>query len=156
MQVGGRWNAPGDSPALYLLGSMSLARSIVRLFLTQRLRGQPFGAEDLEPSELPLLITVDLPLSMVLDVVSDNECEALGLPITYPLDANCDVLLWSRCQLIGQQAREAGIAGIVSHSVAASMEKERHEELAWFPGLGVSLQSKESQPFEEWFGPFDW
>lgn len=70
MRRGGRWNAAGSFPVTYLNADLETARANVRHFLTNKLSGQPFSAEDLERSELPVLISLDLPRHGYLDVVT--------------------------------------------------------------------------------------
>src|ERR1700678_3703225 len=86
MQFGGRWNAPGSHPVVYLNADIETARANVRRLLDHQLRDSPFTVEDLEPSELPALVTVTSPVLEHLDLVTSEGCTTSGLPSTYPLD----------------------------------------------------------------------
>src|ERR1700712_84431 len=86
MRLGGRWNAPGTFPVTYLSADMATARANARHFLTRRLARQPFSADDLEISELPVLVSVVLPDAEHLDAATADGCQVNGLPTGYPLD----------------------------------------------------------------------
>jgi hypothetical protein len=155
MRFGGRWNAPASFPVTYLNADSGTARANARRFLTEQLTGQPFSAEDLDPSELPILISLDIPSDRYLDVVTDAGIVGKGLPATYPLDGMGNVVPWDVCQGVGQKASDEEIPGIACRSAAAHAPSGG-EELAWFDRHQGQLQAKGTQPFEEWYGPFDW
>ena len=111
---GQRWNPPGVA-CLYLNDDMATARSNI----ADRFAGLPYGPEDLEPAEAPVLIVVEVPAGQALDAVSDEGLAAVGLPVTYPLDSDGDVVAHSFCQPIGAAARDAGLDGVASRSAAA-------------------------------------
>src|SRR5580700_5674212 len=76
MRFGKRWNAPGSFPVTYLNADLDTARANARHFLTEGLRGQPFSAEDIDPSERPVLVSADVPVNRYLDVVTPAGCIA--------------------------------------------------------------------------------
>ena len=121
---GQRWNPPGVA-CLYLNDDMPTARNNV----VDRFAGLPYGPEDLEPAEAPVLIVVKVPAGRALDAVSDKGLAAVGLPITYPLDGTGNLVAHSVCQPIGTAACEAGLDGVASRSAAPGSGRE----LAWFP-----------------------
>lgn len=155
MRLGGRWNAAGSFPVTYLNADLGTARANARHFLTEKLSGQPFAAEDFERSELPVLISLDLPRRGYLDVVTREGIVRNGLPITYPADGMGNVVPWDLCQPVGQDAWNEELPGIACRSAAAHAPSDG-EDLAWFDRHDVELQAKQAQPFEEWYGPFDW
>jgi len=155
MRVGRRWNAPGSFPVTYLNADLGTARANARYLLTQALAGQPFSAADLDPSERPVLVTTDIPEDHHLDVVTPAGAVANGLPETYPDDGTGAAVAWSVCQVIGQQAWDAGLPGIACRSAAPGAPAEG-EELAFFDRPEVSLQAKATRAFEDWYGPVDW
>ena len=70
---GQRWNPPGVA-CLYLNDDMPTARNNV----VDRFAGLPYGPEDLEPAEAPVLIVVKVPAGRALDAVSDKGLAAVG------------------------------------------------------------------------------
>lgn len=155
MRFGGRWNAPASFPVTYLNADLGTARANARHLLTEKLSGQPFAAEDLESSELPILLSLDIPPRAYLDIVSGSGIVANGLPATYPSDGMGCIVPWDVCQPIGQKAWNEELPGIACRSAAAHAPPEG-EELAWFDRHEVELEVKNTQPFDEWYGPFDW
>lgn len=155
MRFGKRWNAAGSFPVTYLNADLGTARANARRFLTEGLLGQPFRAEDIDPSERPVLVSTDIPDDRYLDVVSPSGCVAHGLPATYPVDGTGSIVAWPACQRIGQQAWNAGVPGVACRS-AARGAPANGEELAWFDRQQGSLQPKETQTFDDWYGPIDW
>jgi hypothetical protein len=144
---GGRWNPSGGFGVLYLNASVEVARANVeRLYV-----GLPYGPEDLDPTQAPLLVSVDVLADEYVDAVSDEGLAALGLPTTYPVDAQGGTVPHSDCQPIGQAAYDDHEPGIGCRSAAPGASGE---ELAWFalpdrtlpPQLGVKI-------FDEWFWP---
>jgi RES domain-containing protein len=155
MRFGKRWNAPGSFPVTYLNADLGTARANARRFLTEGLQGQPFSAEDIALSERPVLVATDVPADPYLDVVTPSGCVANGLPATYPSDGRGNVVAWSVCQAVGQQAWDAGLPGVACLS-AAPGAPVGGEELAWFDRGQVALTPKEARTFEDWYGPLDW
>jgi len=58
------------------------------------------------------------------------------------------------CQPVGQRAWDDAHPRIACRSAAAHAPSGG-EELAWFDRHEVELQAKQTQSFEEWYGPFD-
>ena len=144
-QHGGRWNAPGRFPVVYLTRGLPGARAYVR----KKFEGRPYGPELLAPTDAPVLVETDLPDDRYVDVVSAAGCQAVGLPKTYPLDVVGEPLPWSRCQPIGQRAWDAGELGIACRS---ALGRAAGEELAWFQREGrARLPMRRRLPFEEWY-----
>jgi hypothetical protein len=155
LRRGGPWNAPGSFPVTYLNADITAARANARRMLTDQLNGQPFGAEDLDPSQLPILVTTVVPRRNYLDIITHDGEVANGLPETYPLDRTGRLIGHDRCQPIGQAAWAAALPGVACRS-AAGPEPGQLEELAFFDRREVMLEALAIQPFEEWYGPFDW
>jgi RES domain-containing protein len=144
-QPGGRWNAPGSLPVVYLNRTLRAARAnVARLFV-----GLPYGPEDLAPRAAPMLVATDVPRDRYLDVITDAGCIQLGLPSTYPLDETAEVIAHDRCQPIGQQAWDAGLPGIACRS-AAPATTATDEELAWFQRAS-RLTATTRLVFDGWF-----
>ncbi len=154
MRFGARWNAARSFPVTYLNADLGTARANARHFLTEKLRGQPFAARDLERAELPVLISLDVPDRRYLDVVTREGIIRNGLPVTYPTDGIGTVVPWDACQAVGQRAFDDALPGIACRSAAAHAPSDG-EELAWFDRHEVELQAKQTRSFEEWYGPFD-
>ncbi len=144
MQRGGRWNAPGSFPVVYLNAAVSTARANV----LARLRNQPFAPEDLNPAAAPVLVTTNVASDDFVDVVTDAGCRAAGLPESYPR-LNGAIIGHEVCQPIGRRAWDEGRRGIACRS-AADGASEADEELAWFD-RGTPLAPLRSQAFDEWF-----
>lgn len=142
---GGRWNAPGSFPVVYL----NADRATARANLLRKLEGRPYGVEDLAPEEAPDLVETRVPRALYVDVLSDDGCTAAGLPATYPRDPEGDEIGWDVCQPIGERAWSADAPGIACRSAAIAVE-EGGEELAWFE-RGTRLGIEARRPFEEWF-----
>ena len=142
---GGRWNAPGSFPVVYLNGDERVARANV-LF---RFAGLPYGPEDLEPSAAPVLVSTAVPEDEFIDVVTGAGCAAAGLPATYPTAADGGAVPHEVCQPVGQTAWEAGSPGIACRS-AAPAAPPGGEELARFD-RGERLMPLEIRRFADWF-----
>jgi hypothetical protein len=154
MKFGGRWNSPGSFPVVYLNADLTTAKSNARRLLDTRLRGSPFSVDDLELTQLPLLVTVRSHLLEHVDVVTTAGMVANGLPSTYPLDARGNSVSHVVCQPIGQRAWDDALAGVAC--VSADSAAPDGEELAWFDRLDSDLELIMSEPFDRWFGPIDW
>ena len=142
---GGRWNAPGSFPVVYLNGDERVARAN----LLKRFAGLPYGPEDLEPSSAPVLVSTVVPEDDFVDVLSDAGCVAVGLPATYPLDDDGTPVPHEVCQPMGQAAWDAGLPGIACRS-AAPAAPPGGEELARFD-KGEPLTPLEIRRFADWF-----
>ena len=125
-RFGGRWNPPNSFPTLYLNEDVETARAqIYRL-----LAGSPVRPEDLDPPYV--LVAATLPSRQVVaDAVTDVGLEALGLPSTYPVDADGATIPHAQCQPIGAEVKDEGLRGVHARSAATSDGTGR--ELAWFP-----------------------
>jgi hypothetical protein len=152
---GGRWNPPESFPVVYLCRSIEVARANV----FRRLRGQPYGPEDLRAEAGPVLVRTRVPEDRYLNVVTEAGLRDLGLPKTYPLDSRRRLVPHSRCQPIGLRAWEAGLPGIAARSAAVDARVLRGgsrgatrfmlEELAYFGRR--KLRRGAVRPFEDWF-----
>lgn len=148
---GGRWNAPGSFPVVYLCSTVQTARANV----LRRFDGLPYSVLDLLPDRRPVLIETDVREHRPVDVVSDAGCRAAGLPETYPLDADGREVGWDRCQPIGRNAWDQGEAAIACRS-AAARPGDAGEELAWFVrGREDRLRTRRRRAFDDWFSPGD-
>jgi RES domain-containing protein len=144
---GGRWNAPGCFPVVYLTRGLPGARAYVR----RKLAGRPYGPELLAPEEAPVLIETELPEERYVDVVTEAGCKAVDLPPTYPRDAAGAEVPWARCQPIGRRAWDAGELGIACRS---ALGPAAGEELAWFHReRRAALPLRRRLPFEAWYWP---
>ena len=142
---GGRWNAPGAFPVVYLNGDVRVARANV----LQRFAGLPYGPEDLEPSAAPALVSTAVPEDEFVDVVSDAGCAAVGLPRTYPVHDDGVPVSHELCRPVGQAAWDAGLPGIACRS-AAPAAPPGGEELARF-GRGEPLTPLQVRRVLDWF-----
>ncbi len=143
---GGRWNAAGSFPVVYLNASLAVARANV----LQRLQGLPYGPEDLDPAAAPVLVTTGVAEDDFIDIVTAHGCRAAGLPTTYP-QVDGETVGWQECQPIGQRAWEEEAPGIACRSAAPGLGPA-DEELAWFE-RARPLQADAVQRFEDWFWP---
>jgi RES domain len=138
---GPRWNPPG-LPCLYLNADEKTARANVeRLYV-----GLPYGPEDLDPEEAPLLVEVDVPAGTALDCYSNAGLSAVGLPTTFPRDTVGGLVPHSTCQPTGFDAFEAGLDGVDARSAAPGGDRE----LAWFPRANTATETS-VRPFEDWY-----
>lgn len=143
--AGGRWNAPGSFPVVYLCGDENVARANVdRLY-----EGLPYGPEDIDPDVGPDLVATDIPAAAYVDALTAAGCEAVGLPTTHPFDADGSLVPWRRCQPIGEAAWEAGELGIACRS-AAPRAPRGSGELANFD-RGAALSVVDRRPFGDWY-----
>lgn len=145
MEHGGRWNPPKSFPIVYLCRDVKVARANVE----RKFSGQPFGPEDLDPKEAPVLVTTHVPLKNYLDVITDDGCIAAGFPDSYPFDSKGKIIPHATCQPIGQAAWDGRTPGLASRSAAIN-PTDTGEELAWFQ-RSKKLKQKNIQSFVEWF-----
>ena len=144
---GGRWNPPGSFGVLYLNRDLRVAR----LQVQHKLRGHPYGVEDLDESEQHDLVSVEVAERDWLDCVTVPGLEAVGLPPTYPRHANGRPVRHVDCQPVGRSAFEDGVPGIACRS-AATGASPTDEEIAVFDrdaDTGVRMTGR--QPFADWF-----
>lgn len=145
---GGRWNAPGSHPTLYLNEDVVTARLNLRLFIDQ----MPYGPEDLREDSAPSLIGATLPRAQqVADAHSPEGLTALGLPTTYPrATRRGGIVPHSTCQPIGSEVRAAGLRGVRARS--AQVADGAGRELAWFPATSRSRATPVARlAFATWF-----
>jgi len=144
LKYGGRWNAPGTFGVLYLNATLAVAAANAR---HQHL-GRAIGLFDLKSSRRPHLLTVTVPRSPVLDVVSEESLKQLRLPKSYP----CGIT-WARCRPIGKRAYlESRILGIAYRSSAECTASHwLGEELGWFDRAPSLYESSPRQTFERWY-----
>lgn len=144
---GGRWNPPGSFGVLYLNRDLKVAR----LQVQHRLRDQPYGVEDLDEWEQHDLIQVEVSPRAWLDCATRPGLRAVGLPATYPLQADGRPVEHQECRPVGQAGFDAGRPGVACSSAAGGAVKT-DEELGIFDrgrALGVELGRR--LPFAEWF-----
>ncbi len=143
-RAGGRWNAPGDGPTLYLNADVATARAqIARL-----LEGTAIDPEDLSDDAPYLLVTATLPARQrVADATTDTGLVALGLPRTYPRRARAGQVPWRDCRRAARAVRGEGLRGVLARSAAL----DGGRELAWFPARGAHATTLgEPLPFAAW------
>ena len=145
---GGRWNAPGSFPVVYLFQALDVARS----FVLARFEGHPYDAFDLVPEAGPDLVETDVPEDRFVDVVTDEGCRAAGLPVTFPWDDDGALVPHQRCRPIGQRAWNGGEPGIACRS-ATARPNDTGEELAWFAHGPKGLRTRRRRAFADWWLP---
>lgn len=145
MERGARWNAAGSFPVVYLNASVEMSRR----FVAHKLRGHPYGPEDLDPEAGPTLVSTSVPTAAYVDVVTDRGCRAAGLPASYPLTPAGDVVPYEMCQPIGRRAWHGGEPGIACRS-ATTGASLIEEELAWFQRRR-RLRPTATAAFADWF-----
>ena len=156
MRFGGRWNAAGTFPVVYLGADRDTARGNARHLLTKGFDVVFVSAEDLDPSELPTLVVTEVPHDHYVDVVTDPGCINAGLPASYPCDPMGNIIAHSVCQPIGLASWINQDPGIACRS-AAPGSPPAGEELAYFDRPGKKLNPiGDPIPFEDWYGPIDW
>lgn len=144
---GGRWNPPGSWRTLYLNEDVVTARLNLERFIA----GWPYEPEDLDDERGPHLAVATLPRSQVVaDVHTPAGVAAVGLPSTYPLDADGVPVPHEPCRAIGREVRDAGRRGVRCRSAQAPHGAGR--ELAWFPATARSrAHLVERVTFADWF-----
>ncbi len=143
---GGRWNPPRSFAVLYLNRDRQTARRNVDRLLAD----QPYGPEDLDPTEAFVLVAVDLAQERYVDVITDAGCASAGLPATYPKDATRATIPHAICQPIGQSAYDEGEPGIACRS-AAPGTAHTDEELALFSRTRKRLPAAKRWAFDDWY-----
>jgi RES domain len=145
--VGGRWNPPGSHPTLYLNEDRITARLNLRTFID----GWPYDPEDLLDQNGPVLFHATLPTRQrVADIHSRIGVAAVGLPPSYPMDADGNLVEHAVCQPIGLEAKRAGLRGVRARPACAPEGGGR--ELAWFPATRKShARVQLIQSFETWY-----
>ena len=145
-QHGGRWNSPKTRHTLYLCADESTARAQIPRLLAGRF-AQP---EDLR-DDFAVLIPVRLPVDQhVADIHTSPGIAAVGLPSTYPLDADGVPVPHSQCQPIGDDVAEQGLCGVHARS-ATSTPDTQYTELAWFRAASEQARpSGDPKPYGTW------
>jgi RES domain len=144
---GQRWNPPGSFPVLYLNEDLVTARLNLRLFIA----GWPFEPEDLRDGTGPCLVSARLPRDqLVADVHTPPGVTAVGLPQSYPLDTEGQLIGHEVCQPIGVAVRAQRLRGVRYRSARVADGAGR--EVAWFPATSRSRASLlATTSFEAWF-----
>jgi hypothetical protein len=143
---GGRWN-PGRFAVVYLNRSLRTAR----LNCLHRYRDLPYGPEDLDEAEAPLLVATDVPYGEHADCVSDAGLQGWGLPTGYPRHPGGRPVGWEECRPVGEAAHDAGLDGIACRSAAEGARADDHE-LAYFQRDGTrALEPADRLAFNDWF-----
>ncbi len=149
---GGRWNAPGSRPVLYLNGDVATAR----LQIDRMLVGTPVTIEDLDDDAFVLAFALLPRTQLCADAVSELGLKALGLPPSYPLDSTGAEIPQSTCQRIGAAVRERRLRGIWCRCACTSDGRGR--ELAWFPATSrsVATAARPPLPLGDWRHATTW
>lgn len=144
---GGRWNPPDSWRTLYLNEDVVTARLNLRAFIS----GWPYEPEDLRSDNGPHLAVATLPRSQeVADVHTPEGVDAVGLPATYPTDADGRLVAHEACQAVGSRVRGGGLRGVRCRSARAPDGAGR--ELAWFPATSRSHATLVQRlAFDEWY-----
>ena len=125
---GQRWNPPGSFPVLYMNEDVVTARLNLRKFVS----GWPYEPEDLRDETGPTLVSATLPRHQrVADGHTPAGVKALGLPASYPLGPNGELVGHDVCQPIGVEVWRRGLRGVRCRS--ARVPDGAGRELAWFP-----------------------
>lgn len=145
--AGGRWNPPHSFPVLYLNEDVVTARLNVRAFVSE----WPYEPEDLRTDTGPVLIAATLPQQQrVIDVHTPDGVASVGLPATYPADAEGGFVGHPACQAIGAEAKTAGHDGIRCRSAQSPDGEGR--ELAWYPRKPeMTASSIRRLSYEDWY-----
>jgi len=144
---GGRWNRPGSYPVVYLNRSLRTAR----LNCVHKYRDLPYGPEDLDEAEAPVLVTTDVPDGQHADCISDAGLEGWGLPTSYPQHPDGAPVIWEECRPVGEAAHGAGLDGVACRSAAEGAGADDHE-LAYFErDSAPTLEPVETVAFNDWF-----
>ena len=146
-KLGGRWNPPDSFPVLYLNEDMMTAHMSLRAFIAE----WPYEPEDLRDDTGPILLGCVLPRRQVVcDAHSQDGLRALGLPETYPLEAEGTLVPHARCQPIGVRVKAARLRGVRARSAQSRDPSKR--ELAWFPASVRSVARRvRTLAFAEWY-----
>lgn len=142
---GGRWNAPDGFEVVYLNREVDVARAQVR----RKLAPLAIGPEDLDPASAPVLVATEVPEAPYVDAVTEAGLRSLGLPDSYPQDAEGAPVGHATCQPIGAKAKAAGESGIAARSAAEVPSPG--EKLAYFGDQ--ELEPGERRAFADWFWP---
>lgn len=145
-RLGGRWNAPGEGPTLYVNADLRTARAQVARMLV----GTAIDIEDLRDDAPFVAVPVRLPSRQrVADATTDVGLVSLGLPRTYPQRVRGGEVGWNTCRRAARLVRAARLRGVLARSAATPDGSGR--ELAWFPARSAhAVAAGEPQPFAQW------
>jgi hypothetical protein len=144
---GGRWNRPDSYPVVYLNGSLRTAR----LNCLHKYRYLPYGPEDLDEAEAPVLVATVVPDGEHADCLSDAGLKGWRLPITYPQHSDGRPVSWEECWSVGEAAHGARLDGVACRS-AAEGTGPHDRELAYFERDNApALEPVETVAFNDWF-----
>ena len=144
---GGRWNAPGSFPCVYLFAGRDGARAYVQ----SKYAGLPYGLELLRDESAPQLAEVEVPDQQYADAWSERGLAALKLPVTYPDDGSGRLVSWRACRPIGQALVDEGLPGVSCRS-ATSLTAGRLRELCFFSAQSpVRLRLTARRAFSDWY-----
>lgn len=142
---GGRWNRPGSYPVVYLNRTLKAAR----LNCLHKYRDLPYGPEDLDESEAPVLVATDVPDGEHADCISDSGLKGWNLPTSYPRLPDDRPVSWEDCWPVGEASHAAGLDGIACRSAAEGAGPDDHE-LAYFE-RDNALEPVSRVAFSDWF-----
>jgi RES domain-containing protein len=139
---GGRWNPKGEFGALYLNGSVAVARENALRFLRENF-GPDVMPEDIDDAFLPALQEFAVEEAEFVDAVTRGGRAELGLPIE-----DATGLAHARCQAIARAAYRDGAKGVACETATAVAGEElvifdRHSSL-------VTMKGKRKR-FRDWF-----
>ena len=77
-------------------------------------------------------------------------CEAVGLPVSYPLDEDGEPVGHARCHPVGRAAYDAPLPAIACRSAATGAERT-DEELAVFDRDTGIVTPTARRPFADWY-----
>ena len=148
---GNRWNAPGSYTTLYLNADVITAR----LQIERMCAGWPVTPEDLADDAYTLVAATIASEQRAADVVTDQGVETVGLPATYPIDAEGNSISHRTCQPIGQLIFDAGLNGVWCRSACSGDGRGR--ELAWFArSQAATALWDQPLPFGRWRYAEEW
>ena len=150
LATGGRWNAPGTFPVLYLNETLGAARANVSMRLAEQ-RRLGITIDMLDPLGLPVLVEVLVSSGTATDLTSDDGLAAVGLPLSYPLDAAGERVDHARCRLIGAPAHEAPHQGIRARCAAPGAARVDLELACFRDNGGFAELTGNQRPFRDWF-----
>jgi len=144
--VGGRWTPVEGPPTLYFNADVATARANVRRLCA----GYSIVPEDLDDDNGYALVAARLPpRQRVADAHTVAGLTALGLPSTYPLDADGTEIAHPVCRSLGQRIFAAGLRGV--HCRSAATPDGSGRELGWFPGAGAHARPQATNRFADWY-----
>jgi hypothetical protein len=125
--------------------------------LQRLVEGTAVTVDDLDDGAY-LLVAATLPRDQsCVDAVTPAGLMALGLPATYPVQADGRPVEYATCQAIGARVRAEGLRGVWCTSAATRDGGGR--ELAWFPATARSQARpvwEEALPLGAWRRATGW